>query len=705
MSRKTYEISFNIAGRLASTFRGAFSSASSQLQGLGEDAKRLKGSLRNLEKEYKDGSMSVDEYRAAHQRLTRQLEKTYEIQKRLQQLQRQRGEIQQRSDQIRGQMIDTAGMAAPFVAVTAAAYNYEEAQRRIQIQANMTAQESQKAFNVVREAYKSGLGEDIQSTSYAYGLMSQIIKSETSKQQQLILQGALAIEKYWQEGPEAISRAVHNMTTNFKNLSKTQAMDIVIAGFRNGLNYAGDYLDTLYEYSPQFEDLGYSAEQFYSILTAGKNAGAFNLDKVADAVKEFNIRAQDGSKTTAEGFAMIGLDANKMAKAVAAGGEEGINALNMTIQALNKIKDPVKRNQAGVALFGTQWEDLTEKVILGLNVTSKAAKEIDGATKKVVETATKAKDGTVTWTQLGRKIQDTAAALGTALKPALTPTIMGLNKGATAIANFAQEHPAAAKAIGTSATTLIGLRLAWLGTKFTWNQAKMMGTELKTAINNLRTSQLRARTATLLGTGATKAMTLAQKGLNLALRLNPYTRIALLIGGLVTAGIALYKNWDKIKQKAPVLWATITDSFKEGVNKAIGLLNGLIEKINLIPGINIGTIDKLHTTKMSVSPMAMKGVTPHATGGIFNSPHIGMVAEAGPEAIIPLDGSPRSMSLWEKTGELIGAGRGGITINVNFAPVINGAGPEIIPAIQEQQRSFIDQLKDVIHQERRLAYG
>lgn len=50
-------------------------------------------------------------------------------------------------------------------------------------------------------------------------------------------------------------------------------------------------------------------------------------------------------------------------------------------------------------------------------------------------------------------------------------------------------------------------------------------------------------------------------------------------------------------------------------------------------------------------------VTPHAMGGIMTSPHIGLVAEDGPEAIIPLGGSrrTRALDLWNQTGSLLGA--------------------------------------------------
>jgi len=54
------------------------------------------------------------------------------------------------------------------------------------------------------------------------------------------------------------------------------------------------------------------------------------------------------------------------------------------------------------------------------------------------------------------------------------------------------------------------------------------------------------------------------------------------------------------------------------------------------------------------------GAQPHAEGGVFNRPHLGMVAEAGPEAIIPLNNPARAQQVMAQ------AGLGGMgTPNVN----------------------------------------
>ena len=105
-------------------------------------------------------------------------------------------------------------------------------------------------------------------------------------------------------------------------ISGQDAMDLITTGFQKGGDYSGELIDTLREYSPQFAAMGMSADQMLGILIAGAKAGAWNMDKVGDSMKEFNIRAQDGSKTTTEGFAAIGLNAEQMGAAIAEGGEK-----------------------------------------------------------------------------------------------------------------------------------------------------------------------------------------------------------------------------------------------------------------------------------------------------------------------------------------------------------------------------------------------
>lgn len=50
-----------------------------------------------------------------------------------------------------------------------------------------------------------------------------------------------------------------------------------------------------------------------------------------------------------------------------------------------------------------------------------------------------------------------------------------------------------------------------------------------------------------------------------------------------------------------------------------------------------------------------KNLPGHAEGGIFDTPHIAMFAEDGPEAVVPLNGSQEALSIWQEAGKILGA--------------------------------------------------
>lgn len=92
------------------------------------------------------------------------------------------------------------------------------------------------------------------------------------------------------------------------------------------------------------------------------------------------------------------------------------------------------------------------------------------------------------------------------------------------------------------------------------------------------------------------AVTAAQWAWNAAMAANPIGAVILLIGGLITAGVLLVKNWDKVKSAWNTTMTVIKDTTKTTVNYAIDMFNKLIETINKIPGINIPVIPKIDTS-------------------------------------------------------------------------------------------------------------
>lgn len=248
------------------------------------------------------------------------------------------------------------------------------------------------------------------------------------------------------------------------------------------------------------------------------------------------------------------------------------------------------------------------------------------------------------------------------------------------------------------------------------------------------------------GTTTVTAATIATWALNgaLAVLTSPITLVVLAIAALVAAGIALWRNWDTVKEKAAQLgdylgekWEWIKTSaknsvdgivgwFKDGFDSLVGIVMGPIEKIT---GLIDGVKDKFDSFKSGVSDKisgaaaTVSGWLPKfATGGFTTGPSI--AGEAGTEAVISFDPAHRdeNLSYWARAGRLLGAtaddmgfslsgGSGGTMIDfggVTFAPNIQVSGnadkQTIMEAIEAEYPEFVDLIDRLIEERRRTVW-
>ena len=219
---------------------------------------------------------------------------------------------------------------------------------------------------VMKEIYADNYGENFQDIADAISLINRNIGDISGDQLKDLSESAFVLRDTFQYDIAESTRAAKAMMNSF-GISGEEAMDMIALGAQNGLDYSGEMIDSINEYSVQFAKLGFTAEDMFQIMQEGAWTGAWNLDKVGDAIKEFSIRAIDGSESTAEGFTSLGLNADKMAKKFGQGGESAKKAFQETLTALSGIEDPLKQNTIGVQLFGTMWEDLGPDVVTQLN--------------------------------------------------------------------------------------------------------------------------------------------------------------------------------------------------------------------------------------------------------------------------------------------------------------------------------------------------
>lgn len=249
---------------------------------------------------------------------------------------------------------------------------------QLQAQLGLTSSEAERFGSIAQSVYRDNFGESVTDTTAAVAQAMQQFGDVGDGALKGITENAFRLrDAFGVDTSESID-AVKTLMTNF-GLTSDQAFDMIAKGFQKGLNRSGDFLDTIGEYSTQFSNGGANAEQFFSLLESGMQGGVLGTDKAADAFKEFRVRIQDGSKTTSDGLKSLGIDADKLAKGMADGSITAADAFQLVVGKLRDTDDANLRMQAGVALLGTQFEDLGQKGATALDLTGDSFSDAEGA--------------------------------------------------------------------------------------------------------------------------------------------------------------------------------------------------------------------------------------------------------------------------------------------------------------------------------------
>lgn len=352
--------------------------------------------------------------------------------------------------QTAGALIGTAGVALGSMAL--------ETDKSLSVMSGrlgLTAEETENLKEIARELYSNGFGESLDDCVNDLVLLQQNVKATsdvTDTEKMKLLEHISTIKTLFGAETEEITKALNNMMANGIISDLGEGLDLITTGFQNGLNVSGDFLDVLYEYSPQFKKLGLDGETALGMIKAGLDAGGYNADKMADALKEISIRAIDSSDTTIEGFTLMGLNADEMSKKFAAGGDSAKEALTQTLQALGKMEDPIAQDLAAVDLFGTQWEDSSKQAILAMADIGDGIGDITDATEKAGEEINNSLSTKLEVSM--RKLKDSLQPLGEALLPILDVAIDGIGKLTEYISKLSPETVKAVAKFGAMAIAM-----------------------------------------------------------------------------------------------------------------------------------------------------------------------------------------------------------------------------------------------------------
>ena len=191
---------------------------------------------------------------------------------------------------------------------------------------------------------------------------------------------AAAIQKAYGVDSQESMKTATIMAQKF-GISIAEAYDVLAATMSTSPAEASNISDTLKEFSVQFSDLGYTAQETGAIIAQSIDQGVWDVNKVGDAFKEANVRISEGSDEVRNALANMGLNAQSIVDTINAGDAAG--ALDIIIDKLGEVENATEQNKYGLAIFGTMWEDLGSEQILALGNAVEGLNNVSGAISEV----------------------------------------------------------------------------------------------------------------------------------------------------------------------------------------------------------------------------------------------------------------------------------------------------------------------------------
>ncbi|RBY94089.1 hypothetical protein DQ244_01635 [Blastococcus sp. TBT05-19] len=435
------------------------------------------------------------------------------------------------------------GLAAGVVG----AMNVEAANDKLTAQLGLSAQESERVGKSAGELYAKGYGDSLTGVNDAAAAVIgsiQGMREASSADLQLATRDALNFATAMNIDVTAAARSAGNLVKTGLAADAGAAFDLLtVTAQKAGPAMVEPVMEAANEYSTYFAAMGLSGEQAMGLLVRASADGEIAIDKAGDAVKEFSIRATDGSKLTSEAYQAIGLDADKMANRLLAGGDTAAIATTEIVDGLLSIKDPATQANTAIALFGTPLEDIGVTKIPEFLSALQSSNEVMGDTAGAAEHLDRTLSGNAStaWTELKRGVETTAIALADRLLPAVLTvfTWLGDNLGPAVeeVTGFLGDHETVVKAIAIA----IAAALVVYGT-------------------------YAATTRTI--SAVTKGWAAAQAALNFVMGMNPILLVAMAVAALAAGLIYAYQNSETFRDIVNGAF----DAVKRGVGNAVGFL-------------------------------------------------------------------------------------------------------------------------------------
>lgn len=283
------------------------------------------------------------------------------------------------------------GVAAALGVGVAQAMDMSAANAKLQTQLGVGPAEAAKLAQVSASVYGNAWGETTADVNDAIKGVYQNIGNTSGAKGGLegVTTKVMALSEAFDQELGMTTSAVGQLVRTGMAKDVDEALDIVAKGLTTAADKAGDFLETLNEYSVQWKRVGLDGKTATGLMSQGVKAGAKDADQIADAIGIFGEMALSNAKPVQEAYKSIGVDSDTVAKLMGKGGKHAQKALQMTMDALRGTKNETTKLTAAQALFG-DIANTSASSLFALDPATAAASagmdKVEGSAGKAVKT-------------------------------------------------------------------------------------------------------------------------------------------------------------------------------------------------------------------------------------------------------------------------------------------------------------------------------
>lgn len=238
---------------------------------------------------------------------------------------------------------------------------------------------------IVKNIYGAGVGESMDAVANAVITVKKNLGELSDTDLTNLTQQALSLDELYGIDMNETLRGVNALMKQY-GMTAQEAMDYIVLGTQNGLDKTNELGDNLSEYSGKFAQAGYSADEYFQLLNNGLDGGAYNLDKVNDAINEVTTRLADG--TISDSIGSFSAKTQDIFKAWQNGGATQKQVIDSIVADIGNCTSQQDALNMAALAFGTMAEDGNLKFITSLTSVGTAYDNVKGSAQGMFDSST-----------------------------------------------------------------------------------------------------------------------------------------------------------------------------------------------------------------------------------------------------------------------------------------------------------------------------